>query len=73
MYIKVKATPGAKKESFVQKNVTTFEIKVKEPARMNLANKRIIELIAAHFKKTIEKVRMVNGHRHSSKLLYIEE
>ncbi|MDP3726458.1 MAG: DUF167 domain-containing protein [bacterium] len=73
MYIKVHVTPGAKKESFEQKSETVFEVKIKERAQKNLANNRILELVAAHFKVQTRKVRMVSGHRHPSKLLFIEE
>lgn len=73
MYIKVYATPGAKKESFEKEKDGYFKILVKERAERNQANGRIIELIARHFKVPRNKVRIVNGHRHPSKLLYIEE
>ena len=73
MYIKIKATPGAKKESFEQKSETVFEIKVKERAQKNLANKRILELVAAHFKVPRGMVRIVSGHHSPLKLIFIEE
>ena len=72
MYIKVRATAAARKESFTQKSSTVFEAKVKEPAQQNRANKRIIELVARHFGVRPGDVRIVNGHHHPSKLLYIE-
>ena len=72
MYIKIKAVPGAKKELFEQEKENVFKIKVKEPARMNLANKRIIELVARHFKVPTRKVKIVSGHHHPHKLLSVE-
>ncbi len=72
MYVKVKTTPGTKKESFVKESETVFKISVKEPAKRNLANKRIIELVAKHFKVLEGKVRIISGHHHPSKLLYVE-
>ena len=72
-YVHAKVTAGAKKESFKQKSEDHFEISVKEKAERNMANKRVLELIAQHFKVPISKVRIVNGHRHPGKLIVIED
>lgn len=72
MYIKVTVTAGAKKESFVQKSEDHFEIFVKEKAERNMANTRVLELVAEHFNISKNKVRIVNGHRHPSKLLVVD-
>lgn len=71
-YIKVITTAGAKKETFVQKNKDHFEASVKQKAERNMANTRVIELVAEHFKVLKNKVRIVNGHRHPSKLLVVD-
>ena len=73
MYIHIAVTAGAKKESFKQIKDDHFEISVKEKAERNMANTRVIELVAEHFKIPKNKVRIVNGHRHPSKLLVIED
>ena len=70
-YIHVKVNPGAGKESFKQKSQDHFEISVKEKAERNLANGRVLELTAAHFGVPKSEVRIVNGHRSSSKLLIV--
>jgi uncharacterized protein YggU (UPF0235/DUF167 family) len=72
-YVHVKVAAGAPKEKLKQKNKDHFEISVKEKAERNMANTRVIELIAGHFKVPVSKVRIVNGHRHPSKLLVVEE
>ena len=72
-YIHVKVTAGAGKESFKKKSEDHFEISVKEKAERNMANTRVIELLAEHFKIPISKVRIINGHHHPSKLLIIED
>jgi len=72
MYIHVKVTAGVRKELFVEKSEDHFEISVKEKAERNMANTRVLELIAEHFKIPINKVRIVNGHRSPSKLLVVE-
>ena len=71
-YIHVKITAGARKESFRKKSPDHFEISVREKAEHNMANTRVLELVALHFKIPINKVRIVNGHRHPSKLLVVD-
>lgn len=72
-YIHVTVTAGARKEKLTEKKPDHFTISVKEKAERNLANTRVLELIALHFKIPISKVRIVNGHTHPKKLLVIEE
>jgi len=71
-YIHVRVTAGIKKESFKKKTEDHFEISVREKAERNLANNRVIELVAEHFKVPKNKVRIVNGHRSPSKLLVVD-
>ena len=71
-YIHVKVKAGVKKESFVQKTEDSFEISVREKAERNMANDRVLELVAEYFKVPTNKVRIINGHHHPSKLLIIE-
>ena len=69
MYIKVKVTAGAKKEVFEKKSKDHFDIKVKEKAKQNMANERVIEIISEHF--GTKDVKIINGHHSPSKLLSI--
>lgn len=71
-YIHVKVIAGAKKEFLKQKSEDHFEISVKEKAERNMANSRVLELVAGHFKVLVSKVRIVNGHKHPSKLLVVD-
>lgn len=73
MYIHVKVKAGMKKESFVVKTEDSFEISVREKAERNMANTRVLELMAIHFKVSKNKVRIMNGHRSPSKLLVIDK
>ena len=72
MYIKVFVKTNARKESFVQKSEDHFEASVKEKAERNMANTRVLELIAKHFKVPKNKARIINGHRHPSKLIVLD-
>ncbi|MDE2399947.1 MAG: DUF167 domain-containing protein [Patescibacteria group bacterium] len=71
-YIHLKVTAGAKKESWKKKSEDHFEVSVKEKAEKNFANSRILVLVAEYFKVPKNKVRIVNGHKHPSKLLIVE-
>lgn len=72
MYIKVIVTTGSKKESLKEKKIGCFEVSVKEKAERNMANKKVIEIIANYFKVSVGKVKIINGHHHPHKLLVID-
>lgn len=72
MYIRVIVTPDSKKEIFEDKGHNTYEIKVREPAERNLANKQVIKLIADHFAVSAGKVRIVTGHHSRVKIISID-
>ena len=71
-YIHVKITAGARKESFRKKSPDHFEISVREKAERNMANIRVLELVAKHFEVLVKKVRIVNGHKSPSKLIVVD-
>lgn len=73
MYIKAVVTTNAKVEEIIEKTEHHFEIRVKEKAKNNMANRRIVLLIARYLKIIPGKVRIVNGHHHPHKLLVVEE
>lgn len=72
MYCTVSVRTDAKKESIERIGDSRFHIAVREPAERNLANGRVRELIALHFKVPVGKVRILGGHRSPSKLLSID-
>ena len=71
-YIHTKIIAGAKNELLKQKSEDHFEISIKEKAQKNMANTRVLELVAEHFKVPKNKVRIINGHRSPSKLLVVD-
>lgn len=73
MYVRVRVTPDAKRESFIQVDEKTFSAAVKEPAEQNLANTRVKELVAAHFRMAVGKIQMIAGHRSRQKVFDIGE
>jgi len=73
MYVKVRVIAGAKKELFQPVSAGHFKISVKEPAERNLANRRIVELVAAHYKLQPKQVHIISGHTSPSKILSIPD
>lgn len=71
--VRVKVRAGARKESFVEKAATSFEIAVKEPAEDNRANDRVRALLARHFKVATQKLTIVTGQRSSRKTIRLSE
>lgn len=72
MYIRVHVVPGAKKERVTKVSDTEFHIAVREPASQNLANRRIVAIIAESFSVSPTQVRILTGHRSSSKMVSVE-
>lgn len=74
MYIRVKVTPNAKKESFAPERgkKDCFLASVREKAERNMANTRVRELVAAYFGVAMGKTRIVSGHTSPSKILSID-
>lgn len=62
MLIHVKVTADAKSENIEKVRDTAFKISVKEPAQGNLANKRVLEIVAVYFKVSTSKIKIITGH-----------
>ena len=72
MYIKVRVNAGAKSELVLKKSNDHFDISVREKAEMNMANRRILALIAEAYSLPGGKVRIVSGHHSPSKILSLD-
>lgn len=73
MYVKVRAITGAKKEHVEEAGKDTLRIYVKEKAERNMANRRIIEIVARHFSVRPAEVRIVSGHTSPSKIVSVPD
>ncbi len=71
MLIRVKVRAGAKKETVVSKSEEQLSVSVMEKAERNLANKRLIELLAEYYGLPENKIRIVRGHKAPSKIVSI--
>jgi uncharacterized protein (TIGR00251 family) len=72
MYITVTVTPDARREIVEKVSDDTYSIAVREPAQRNLANKRVVALIAEQFKVPAHHTRIIAGHRSRKKIISIE-
>ena len=72
MYVKVRVIAGAKKEVLEKRKKDLLRVAGREPAERNLANGRVVELVAAHYRMPKNKVRIISGHRSQSKILAIQ-
>jgi len=72
MYIRVDATPGAKKEFITKIDSISFAVSVREKAERNMANRRIVELVRKEFGGKGVIVKIVSGHRSPRKVLDVE-
>jgi len=71
-YIKVRVNSKAKKEFLKKEKPDHFLISVREPAKRNLANIRVREILADYFKLPVSEVRIINGHHSDSKLIVLD-
>lgn len=71
MYVKVRVQTHSKKETFEILEENRFNICVKEKSTQNLANRRVTELVAHHYKVPIKTVRIVSGHHAPSKIFSV--
>ncbi len=73
MYIRVSVYPNAKKEELIENGQDKCEVRVKEPAERNLANSRVMEILALQYRKNKKSIRLVSGHHSSRKIFSIED
>jgi len=73
MYIRVKVTPGAKKEVSKKTGEFEYEISVREKAERNMANMRVLEMLAKELGKNIGEIRLISGHHSRVKMFSIKE
>lgn len=72
MFIKVKVFPDSKKEEKREKKSDALEIRVKEEAKNNMANKRVVEILANHFNIPKNKIHLIKGDKQRSKIFDID-
>jgi len=72
MVVKVRVTPGAKRESVTRATDGTFAVAVRERPKNNKANRRVQALIAREFGVAAAEARIICGRRARTKIISIE-
>jgi uncharacterized protein (TIGR00251 family) len=73
MYVRAVVYPSAKKEVVLCTGEHRYEIRVKEPAEQNLANTRVIQLLALQYQVRAKDIRIVSGHHSSRKIFSVAD
>ncbi|PIU18247.1 MAG: hypothetical protein COT16_02825 [Elusimicrobia bacterium CG08_land_8_20_14_0_20_44_26] len=71
MKIKVKVSAGSKNASVVVTPEGIVKVRVNAPARKGKANKRLIEILAAHYGVSKKDVKITHGLTDAVKLIEI--
>ncbi len=72
MYVSVRVVAEAKHEKVEELKAGRLRVWVKEPAKQNLANRRVLTIVARHFGVAQKNVRLVSGHTSPGKIFSIE-
>lgn len=72
MYVRVRAIAGARKEQVLEVDDKELVIHIKEPAQRNMANRRIMQIIADRFYVPVRSVRQLSGFRSPTKVFSID-
>lgn len=70
MHVRVKVTAGASREH-VEEEDGVLSIFVKEPPQDNMANRRVMKIVAERFNASLSSVRIVAGHHARNKTLEV--
>lgn len=71
MYIRVLVHTDAKHNRVEEVGENRFEIYVRVPAKENLANEKVRELLAGWYKVAKGNIRIVSGHHKPQKILSV--
>jgi uncharacterized protein (TIGR00251 family) len=71
MLIRVYVTPNAREARVVKVSADYFEVRVDEMAVGGRANKRLLEILAEHFKVQKSRISILKGTRTRNKLVQV--
>ena len=72
IFVRATVYPESKREGVERHAKNLLTVRVKAPAERNLANKRMIELLAKEFKIKHRMIKIISGHQARRKMLRIE-
>jgi len=67
IFVKVYVFANSKKEKIRKVEKDIFEVFVKEPAKQNMANKRVMEIISSEYGVGRGQIKLITGHRNPNK------
>jgi uncharacterized protein YggU (UPF0235/DUF167 family) len=73
VYVKVKVSPGARREEVTRLGADSFAVRVREKPANNAANRRVCTLVAAALGVAEGRVHIVRGHHARSKILEVRD
>lgn len=73
MRIRVKVTPGARRERVEETKSQTLAISVREKAERGEANERVLALVARHACVPRSRVRLISGRTGRNKTIEVVE
>ena len=71
MLIRVYVTPNAKETRVVKVSDDYFEVRINEMAVGGRANKRLLEILAEHFKVKKSRIFILKGRKTRNKLVQV--
>ncbi len=73
MYIKLKVTSDAKHETIREVRAGHYEVAVKKPAKLNLANRRSLEMLAEELDVPVRNLTIIRGRATPQKLIHLRQ
>jgi len=67
IFVKVYVFANSKKEKTRKIKKDVFEVFVREPAKQNMANKRVMEIISDKYGVGKGQIKLITGHRSPNK------
>jgi len=71
MIIKVKAKPGSSRQEIIEKE-NVFHVNLKQSPKANKANIELINLLARHFNKPANSIKILRGKTSHNKIIEIK-
>ncbi|MFA5737108.1 MAG: DUF167 domain-containing protein [Candidatus Paceibacterota bacterium] len=71
MHIKARVLTNAKKDEVTELAPDVLVVSVRVKPERNEANRRVIELIAAHLAISAKQIRIISGHHSPAKILEV--
>ena len=71
MLIRVYVTPNARKAAVVRVSKNYFEVRVDEKAVDGRVNKRLLEILAEHFKVPKSRISILRGTQSRNKIVQV--